>query len=109
MPTSKQIERIAELTAMIAELPKGYISEKNINGKVYFYHQWSENSCKKSKYVRDDEIKELSEKLEKRRHLQEELRILKKSVSPIRINSGSAEGELNMMKYILMVKINFVE
>jgi hypothetical protein len=104
MNTPDVINKINKLSVEIEKLPKGYISTKTISGKTYFYHQWSENGCKKSKYVRDDEIKELSEKLEKRRRLQEELRILKKSVGPIRINSGSAEGELNKMKYILMHK-----
>ena len=34
----------------IAELPAGYISKKNINGKTRYYLQWTEDGKKKSKY-----------------------------------------------------------
>ena len=37
----------------ITELPAGYISKKNINGKTRYYLQWTENGKKKSKYVDD--------------------------------------------------------
>ncbi|WP_287992955.1 hypothetical protein [Ruminococcus sp.] len=37
------LERRAEdLEKEIAELPKGYISKKNIRGKIKMYHQWTE-------------------------------------------------------------------
>ena len=35
--------RIAMLEQEIAALPIGYISRKNIRGKVKLYHQWKEN------------------------------------------------------------------
>ena len=39
---------------------KGYLSEKVINGKVYYYIQWREDKKVKSRYVKeiDEEIKE---------------------------------------------------
>ena len=42
MADKELLEKNAELSAEIATLPKGYISQKNIKGKVYYYHQWSE-------------------------------------------------------------------
>ena len=30
-------------------LPKGYISKKNINGRTYEYYQWTEDGKKKSR------------------------------------------------------------
>ena len=36
------LNKITELTEQIGRLPKGYISKKTINGKTYYYHQWSE-------------------------------------------------------------------
>ena len=104
MPTSKQIERIAELTAMIAELPKGYISEKNINGKVYFYHQWSEQGQKMSKYLRDGEVEPLTKKIEQRKLLQAELRQLKQGSS-----SGKGRGDLQMRCTLMHKKIPVVQ
>ena len=82
-----KIKRISELTDEIERLPNGYISTKTISGKTYFYHQWSENGSKKSRYVRDDEIKELSDLIEKRRQLQQELRSLKQNVATLSKNT----------------------
>ena len=80
MKAQKDLNKIAALTEEISKLPKGYIAEKSIGGKVYFYHQWSENGVKKARYLRDDEIAPLSQLIEKRRQLQEELRAAKAGI-----------------------------
>ncbi len=100
------INRINELTFEIEKLPKGYISTKTISGKTYFYHQWSENGNKKSRYIRDDELKELSKLIEKRKILQKELRALKQNIRNAPKNSKSdIMGEWSdRMKCILMHK-----
>ena len=54
----------------IAELPAGYISRKNINGKTRYYLQWTEDGKKKSKYVDDALVDDLRAKIERRRELQ---------------------------------------
>ena len=54
----------------IAELPAGYISKKNINGKTRYYLQWTEGGKKKSKYVDDALVADLRAKIERRRKLQ---------------------------------------
>lgn len=54
----------------IAELPAGYISKKNINGKTRYYLQWTEDGKKKSKYVDDELAEEFRAKIERRRELQ---------------------------------------
>ena len=51
MDRNEYLDRIAELTGQIAGLPKGYISQKTVNGKVYFYHQWSENGATRAEIV----------------------------------------------------------
>ena len=72
--------RIEMLEQEIAALPIGYISRKNIRGKVKLYHQWTENGKKKSKYLNDDTAAELSALIEKRRSLEIELRELRKQL-----------------------------
>lgn len=37
MQDNEILNQITELTAQINALPKGYISKKSINGKLYFY------------------------------------------------------------------------
>ncbi len=68
---------IAELERRIAELPKGYISKKNIRGKVRFYLQWTEDGKKKSKYVDESLVEALRASIEERRRLQERVKTLK--------------------------------
>ena len=69
MDNREQLRRITELTEQIAGLPKGYLSKKTIGGKVYYYHQWSENGVKQSRYLHDSEIEPLADKIEKRKEL----------------------------------------
>lgn len=96
MKEEERLEQISKLTAQIAKLPKGYISHKAINGKVYYYRQWSENGRKKSKYIKDDEIESLSKEIEKRKELQEQLKILRAAPKKKR--------EVSKMQYTLMHK-----
>lgn len=72
--------RIDELKTKIGELPVGYISKKNINGRVRYYHQWTELGKIKSKYIKDGELETLQEQIELRRKLQKELKALEKEV-----------------------------
>ena len=91
-------QRIAELTEQIGKLPKGYISKKTVNGKIYLYHQWSEGGVKQSKYLRDDEVAELTEQIEKRKRLQQELADLKAG------NVPQADATTGFLKCTLMHK-----
>ena len=77
MDETNLTERIADLTAQIHALPKGYLSKKVIGNQVYFYHQWSENGSKKSRYLKDGELAEVSAQIALRKALQEELKTAK--------------------------------
>ena len=70
MENKEQMKRISALTGQIAGLPKGYLSKKTIGGRVYYYHQWSENGVKQSRYLHDSEIAPLAAKIEIRKELQ---------------------------------------
>ena len=71
-------KRIIELENEIAKFPVGYISRKTIKGKIKLYHQWTEYGKKKSKYINDDTAHELSQLINRRRELENELKELKK-------------------------------
>ena len=72
--------RVEKLEKEIAELPIGYISKKNIRGKIKMYHQWTEQGKKKSKYLDDDTASDMAELIEKRRSLEKKLKELKKQI-----------------------------
>ncbi len=65
--------KIIELREQIEALPIGYVSKKTINGNVYYYHQWSENGKKHSRYLKNEEAAELSEQIALRKRLREQL------------------------------------
>lgn len=75
---------IQELERKIAELPVGYISKKTINGKIQYYHQWTEGGKKRSQYLRDGEMEPLREQIEQRKSLQAQLKELRTGMPKVR-------------------------
>lgn len=104
MSDEETLEKISELTAEIGELPKGYISKKTINGTVYYYHQWSENGAKQSRYLHDDEIEALSAQIAKRKELQTKLREIKSDKKNDTFPQKEIQNGVNRMKCTLMHK-----
>ena len=74
MVDGKELRRRVE--SRIAELPPGYISKKNIKGKIQYYRQWRENGKLKSKYIRADDVESIRKQIEERKALQEILKEL---------------------------------
>ena len=72
------MDRIEQIKKELEDLPKGYISNKNIGGKVRHYLQWNENGKIKSKYIKDDEYEEIKAKIERRKELTALLKTLEK-------------------------------
>lgn len=71
-------EIIKQLKEKIAELPAGYISKKNIKGKVQYYRQWREDGKLQSKYISADEIESINGQIEERKRLEKKLKELQK-------------------------------
>ena len=63
-----------EITERLEILPKGSISRKTVNGKVYFYHRWYENGKRKEKYIPEHDIDNLTKEIQERKNL---MKILK--------------------------------
>ena len=100
MQDNELLNQIAELTAKINDLPKGCISKKQINGKFYYYHQWSQSGVKQSRYLHDSEIEPLAGQIEQRKALQAKLRALKATSSAV----SKKRNEVNSLKCTLMHK-----
>lgn len=84
-------DRIRELQEQIKSLPKGYISQKTIQGKIRYYLQWSEGGKKRSKYIKAGEFEHIKAQIELRKTLQAELKELQSktdsTVTAVGINS----------------------
>lgn len=100
MKSDETIKRISDITEEINKLPKGYISQKTVKGKVYFYHQWSENGVKKSRFLPDCELGQMKKQLNRRKELQEELKTLKSVENELFANTSKS----NNCDYLLMHK-----
>ena len=55
---------------MLAELPKGTISEKQVKGNTYYYLKYRDGKKIVSKYVGKQEIESIKEQIDKRRHIE---------------------------------------
>ena len=63
----------AALRRQLQTVPKGYITQKQISGRRYYYLQYTAFGKKKSEYLRETEIKSVCEKLSRREFLSKEL------------------------------------
>ncbi|MBP5766709.1 MAG: AAA family ATPase [Clostridia bacterium] len=93
---------VEKLRIELASLPKGYISNKTIGGKVRHYLQWTENGKIKSRYIKDSEYEEIKAKIARRKELAEHLKSLEKAAPLLALEpSFTAEtvGEGDIVSY----------
>ncbi len=62
-----------EIEQKLNVLPKGYISKKTIGGKQYLYLQIRNGNTIESKYIKADEVEELTKQLSLRKEYETEL------------------------------------
>ena len=84
----------ARLKKEYDELPQGYISKKNINGKTQYYLQWRENGKMKSKYIRSDALADMEQKIARRKELEPDIKRLQ-AMFPER------SGEMNYHTHVM--------
>jgi len=89
---------IADIENQIAALPEGYVTRKVINNKPYFYHQWVNNGKNLSRTLSEEEAVLLKAKIEERKKLEKELKLLKKTTPVVedfvkKISSNVSYGE----------------
>lgn len=90
------MNEIKILEAQIADLPRGSITRKVIQGKDRYYLQWREADKVRSRYVNLAELPELSVQIERRKHLQQrviELQVasIQKSIDGVSAGLSSTE------------------
>lgn len=70
--------QIAELEAQIADLPIGSIGQKQVRGKIYYYHRFREDGKRKEQYIPECDVVALREQIDQRKALERKLKDLKK-------------------------------
>ncbi|WP_026525724.1 AAA family ATPase [Butyrivibrio sp. MB2005] len=70
-----------EISNRIRSLPKGYVTQKIINNKTYFYHQWKDDNGKMHyDSISEDDAVILRGGIEERKNLQKQLKSIGKSI-----------------------------
>lgn len=98
------MSRISEIINILNTLPKGYISKKTINNKVYYYLQYLSNGKLISEYIKHSELETIKNKLTKRKQLEEELESIFTSGKSLKIPSNYAKnltGQLMSMDKVV--------
>lgn len=67
---------INKIEIEIEHLPKGYISEKRINQRLYYYLQYRENGKVKSIYLKGDEVEAYRKLIARRNELLQNLKAM---------------------------------
>lgn len=67
----------------LSQLPKGYISKKTINSKVYFYLQRRDGLKVVSSYIPLDELPEIEEQVAKRKQIEESIKTIVSNMKKI--------------------------
>ncbi len=61
------------------KLPKGYISEKKINGKIYYYYQYTEKGKLLSKYIKKNELADIKKQIARRKEIETKIKQIENS------------------------------
>ncbi len=67
---------LAKYQALLADLPKGTVSEKLVSGNTYYYLKYRDGKKVVSKYISKSDIESLRQQLEKRRHVEAMIKFL---------------------------------
>ena len=73
----------AAMSQELETLPRGYISRKNIHGKVYPYLQKREGQKVLSRMIPSDKLAELEQQIARRKQLEASLREIEVSIKKI--------------------------
>ena len=68
---------LAKYQEALIELPKGTISEKQVNGNTYYYLKYRSGKKIVSKYVGKREVEAMKQKIDKRRHIEAMMKALR--------------------------------
>lgn len=79
------LTQISELEAQIATFPIGSISQKQVNGKTYYYHRFREDGKRKERYIPENDVAEFRELINQRKELENKLKELKKLTSQVKV------------------------
>lgn len=70
--------------AELSELPRGYISKKNIRGKISYYLQYRDGNKIVSKYISVNDLPDVEAQVQRRKRLEASLRRVREDQNKLR-------------------------
>ncbi len=70
--------------AELQELPRGYISKKNIRGRVSYYLQYREGEKIVSRYISSEDVPNIEVQVKRRKQLEDSIRRVKEDRKKLR-------------------------
>ncbi len=96
------LKRKSEFSRVLSQFPKGYISEKKIGNKVYYYLQYRENGKIESRYIKPEEFDSTRRLTEARKNAEKYLPEIEKRLNEMekaaRLFGASVSRQLCMLK-----------
>lgn len=102
MEQNEILQRIEELEREISALPPGNVSTKTVKGKEYYYHRYTINGKRNEDYIDFEKVEELRNQIEKRKELEAELKVLKRSLA----SSKPAKKKKDSHEFLTYVRID---
>ena len=85
------MKTLSELERELKTLPKGNVYIKNINGNEYYYHQYFINGARISSIVSKDKVSDLKAKIEYRKQIEKQIKIIKSKQKNIVLSKNAKE------------------
>lgn len=95
------LKELSDAEALVASLPRGYISRKVISGHTYHYLQWREGTHVLSTYINDAMVELTASKILVRKAAEDLIKVLKKSLKKAERElrkAGLSEEEIKELK-----------
>ena len=98
------LNKLTTILFEINTLPQGYISKKNINGKQYFYLQNRLNGKVLSKYIKEDEVENISASLELLKKYKSEIPKIQNRLSEL--EKAAKLIDKNLSRELMLLKLS---
>lgn len=90
-----------EIRRQLQDIPRGYVTIKNISGKEYHYLQYTSLGKKKSKYIQESEVDTVREKLALREVFSKELEENSTNLDKLERAAKILDNQLSRMFFFL--------
>ena len=85
------MKTLSELIKELSSLPLGNIYKKEINGKTYYYHQYFLNNKRFSSIVKNEDLDNLVQQINKRKIIEKEIQLIRSKQKNITLSKSANE------------------